>query len=109
MEDEDAYRIVFTLTYRKEVMATGMLVPDGFLVLKGSKLVNRLGVPKGIIETRRNALRDRKITIYRVFQEDWRADFFKEAASVILGSNNCGLDVWVAEDGRTMREVLGVE
>ena len=47
MEDEDAYRIVFTLTYRKEVMATGMLVPDGFLVLKGSKLVNRLGVPRG--------------------------------------------------------------
>ena len=59
MEVEDAHWIVFTLTYRKELMATGMLVPDGFLVLKGSKLVNRLGVPKGIIETRRNALRDR--------------------------------------------------
>ena len=44
-----------------------------------------------------------------MFQEAWRADSFKEAASVILGSNNCGLDVWVAEDGRTMREVLGVE
>ena len=46
---------------------------------------------------------------YGLFQEDWRADSFKEAAQVILGSNNCGLDVWVAEDGRTIGEVLGVE
>lgn len=88
--------------------AHGMVVPDGFVVLKGSRISNR--VAKSFVDKGYNKLRESLIangTIAdRVFTRDCHFDRYSASSSVIQGHNSNGWIEWRTDDGMTLDDVM---
>ncbi len=105
-KDEDA--TVFRCTWPKiGCDAQGVIVPEGILVLKGSKV--RHGIAKSFVDSGyyiiRKKLEDEKILIDDLFVTDYLFSSYAAAASVICGHRS-GRSAWSNDAGQTIDEYL---
>ena len=92
------------------INATGMASPEGFIVLKGSKIFNEAAksLSKGILKLREQCI------LEEIIQEiDGRCTLTKDvllsssstASSFVLGYSSSGPQTWKNKQGKTLKEV----
>ena len=88
--------------------AHGMVVSDGFVVLKGSRISN--GVANSFRDNGYNKLRESLIgngtIVDRVFTRDYHFDSYSASSGVIQGRSSNGWVEWRTVEGRTLDDVM---
>lgn len=88
--------------------ARGMVVSDGFVVLKGSRISD--GVANSFKDKNYNKLRDSLISngtiIDGVFTRDYHFNSYSASSSVIQGHNSNGWIEWHTNDGKSLDEMM---
>ena len=88
--------------------AHGMVVSDGFVVLKGSRISN--GIANSFRDNGYNKLRESLIAngtiVDRVFTRDYHFDSYSASSGVIQGRSSNGWIEWRTENGMTLDEVM---
>jgi hypothetical protein len=90
--------------------AYGVLVSDGFLILKGSwmsKNINK-SMPKNAQLSHQSLLTNKVVQEELdgyYFSEDWLASSPSHAACIVTGSSKNGLDVWKNNEGKSLKEL----
>ena len=91
--------------------AHGMVVSDGFVVLKGSRISN--GIANSFKDKNYNKLRDSLISngtiVDGVFTRDYHFNSYSASSSVIQGHNSNGWIEGRTKDGKTLDEMMGSE
>lgn len=108
-KEEEHEGIVFRMSSTKTGYdARGMVVSDGFVVLKGSRISD--GVANSFKDKNYNKLRDSLISngtiVDGVFTKDYHFNSYSASSSVIRGHNSNGWIDWRTEDGRTLDEMM---
>lgn len=86
----------------KEIIAKGKIVPDGFVVLKGSIAANECC---GTYSTLMERLKDKEsIDAKGIFTKDVLFSSYSAAAAIIRGRNSNGWLEWRTEDGVTLND-----
>lgn len=91
----------------KGVSAIGMVTSDGFVVLKGSKISDRVSknsLRDGVINLRNKHITDGKVKEY-IFVEDILFSSSSTAAEFILGNSVSGPKTWKNKDNKTLKEI----
>lgn len=91
--------------------ARGMIVSDGFVVMKGSRISDGIANSfrtKGYNKLR-NALIANETIVDGVFVKDHHFDSYSASSSVIQGHNSNGWIEWRTEDGRTLDDMMKSE
>ena len=106
--DTDEKETVFYCTWFKGVEgASAILVDEGILVRKGSKVrpneVPSLSVGKKKLRAK---LREDGIIVDNVFQVDYLFSSYSSASDVVCGSAKNGWVSWITEDGVTIDQYL---
>ena len=106
--DKDEEATIFRCTWPKiGCDAQGIIVPEGILVLKGSKV--RHGIAKSFVDSGyyiiRKKLEDEKILVDDLFVTDYLFSSYAAAASVICGHHS-GRSAWSNDAGQTIDEYL---
>lgn len=101
-EDED----IFYLKYKGEKCARGILEEDGFTILKGSKIANKISpsISKSLIK-RVEICRGAEYVSEGVFIKDCKCKSLSMAATIILGINTNGKTAWRNKDGKSIKEL----
>ena len=97
---------VFSLSFNGKIIARGVVDGDSLRILEGSSLVRRDSINIKSIANARKSLLSEKIVSYNKFRTDWKADSITQATNTIIGAPSNGLDKWIGEDGKTLREFL---
>lgn len=109
-EEEHKGPVYSMSSVKTDYDAKGMVVPDGFVVLKGSRISDR--VAKSFMDKGYNKLRENLIAngtiIDRVFTKDYHFDSYSASSSVIQGHNSNGWIEWRTDDGTTLDETMSV-
>lgn len=88
--------------------AHGMVVSDGFVVLKGSRISN--GIANSFRDNGYNKLREwliaSGIIVDRVFIKDYHFDSYSASSGVIQGYSSNGWIEWRTIDGKSLDEVM---
>ncbi|MFR1904732.1 MAG: DUF4357 domain-containing protein [Clostridium neonatale] len=91
----------------KGVSAIGMVTSDGFVVLKGSKISDRVSknsLRDGVINLRNKHMTDGKVKEY-ILVEDILFSSSSTAAEFILGNSVSGPKTWKNKDNKTLKEI----
>ena len=91
----------------KGVSAIGMVTSDGFVVLKGSKISDRVSknsLRDGVINLRNKHITDGKVKEY-ILVEDILFSSSSTAAEFILGNSVSGPKTWKNKDNKTLKEI----
>lgn len=108
-KDEEHEGIVFRMSSTKTGYdARGMVVSDGFVVLKGSRISD--GIANSFKDKNYNKLRDYLISngtiIDGVFTRDYHFNSYSASSSVIQGHNSNGWIEWHTNDGKSLDEEM---
>ncbi|WP_054697968.1 GIY-YIG nuclease family protein [Syntrophomonas palmitatica] len=98
---------LFSIQNSKGVLAKGQVVPDGFVVLKGSTIspnVSHNSVSPGVIRAREKYISNGKVVDWAL-QEDILFSSSSAAADFVLGNSVSGPKTWKNKDGKTLKEV----
>jgi hypothetical protein len=100
-------RIMFFITAARGANAKGMVVADGFAVLKESVAASSTtpSMTENLVRLRASLYERGIIDIQNVFTRDHVFTSPSLAASVVMGRNANGLTEWKTEDRKTIREV----
>lgn len=105
-KNEDASTHLY-IKNNKGLSATGMIVPDGFLVLKDSNInetLNEKSINLNIVKLREKYLSDGTV-VNNVFIKDVLFTSPSAAADFIYGYSSSGPRSWKNSDGKTMKEI----
>ena len=107
----DDNRIVFSITATRGANAMGMIVSDGFAVLKGSVVAST--TVDSMLESYgrlRASLYERGvISDQNVFLQDFVFASSSPAASVVMGRTANGRTEWKTEDRKTLKDIEDIE
>lgn len=108
-KEEEHDGIIYHMSSTKtDYDARGMVVPDGFVVLKGSRISD--GVANSFKDKGYNKLREALIAngtiVDRVFTRDYLFDSYSASSGVVQGHNSNGWIEWRTADGRTLDDVM---
>lgn len=84
-----------------------MVTSDGFVVLKGSKISDRVSknsLRDGVINLRNKHITDGKVKEY-ILVEDILFSSSSTAAEFILGNSVSGPKTWKNKDNKTLKEI----
>lgn len=100
--------IKFFIKAARGADATGVIVPDGFAVLKGSKIAidttNSFGES---LEKHRQSLLDKNIVGSNFeFTKDWVFSSPSTAAAIVMGRRANGLTEWKTETGTILKSII---
>lgn len=88
--------------------ATAILTKENKLVvLKGSHIAEKTtnSCPVGTLKLREE-LKNKKVVVDWVFQNDWEAPSFSSAAKVVLGRSESGNRAWITEYGKRLGDLI---
>jgi len=91
----------------KGVSAIVMVTSDGFVVLKGSKISDKISknsLRDGVIKLRNKHMNDGKVKEY-ILVEDILFSSSSTAAEFILGNSVSGPKTWKNKDNKTLKEI----
>lgn len=105
LEQEDNKNI-FYLKYHGEKCAKGILIEEGFIILKGSKIANQISekISKSLIKAVETG-RSQEYVNNGIFIKDYKCKSPSMAATIILGINTNGKTAWKNGDGKTIKEL----
>lgn len=94
------------LKYKGEKCAKGILEEDGFTILKGSKIANKISpsISKGLIK-RVEMCRGAEYVNEGIFIKDCKCKSPSMAATIILGINTNGKTTWKNKEGKSIKEL----
>lgn len=98
---------IYTLQDRSGSKASGKLVPEGFAVLKGSRISSNVAssLPAPVV-SKRQALIDKGIIDGNcVFTQDWTFTSPSLAAAIVTGYSINGRNAWKNKSGLSLKEV----
>ena len=105
----DEETVIFKCTYPKiNCDARGVIVPEGILVLKDSRIrpdITKSFEKHGYSVLRRKLI-DEGVIVNDVFVEDYLFSSYSAAASVICGNSTNGKHAWVNDDNQTIEDYL---
>lgn len=98
---------VFHITAARGADATGLLVPDGFIVIKGSKIAKDTApsMASNLIALRNKLIEKNIINRDFVFASDYMFTSPSLAASVVMGRNANGRTEWKNSNNRCIRDI----
>lgn len=100
--------IYYTSSAKTDYDAKGMVVPDGFVVLKGSRISNSTSNSfknKGYSKLRENLIAN-GVIVDRIFTRDYHFDSYPASSGVVRGQVSRGWTDWRTKDGKTLDEIM---
>lgn len=96
--------IKFYIKSARGADGTGVIIPDGFAVLKGSKITDSVtpSYSKGSNKLRQSLIEKGIINNY-VFSKDWVFSSPSQASDIVMGRSSNGLTEWKTKDGKTLK------
>lgn len=106
LQEEIKNENVWYLKYHGEKCAKGILNKEGFTILKGSKIVNKISpsISKSLLKAVELG-RSQEYVNNDVFVKDYTCKSPSMAATIILGINTNGRKAWKNENGKSMKEL----
>lgn len=106
LKEEIKNENVWYLKYHGEKCAKGILNNEGFTILKGSKIVNKISpsISKSLLKAVEVG-RSQEYVNNDVFVKDYTCKSPSMAATIILGINTNGRRSWKNENGKSMKEL----
>lgn len=99
--------LFFYITASRGANAKGIVVADGFTVMKDSKIADKTvpSMTKSLFNIRQNLLDEHIIDENYMFTKDYVFASPSTAASVVMGKNANGRKEWKTSDKKTIKEI----
>lgn len=99
--------LFFYITASRGANAKGIVVADGFAVMKNSKIADKTvpSMAKSLINIRQHLLDEHIIDEKYIFTKDYVFASPSTAASVVMGKNANGRKEWKTSDKKTIKEI----
>lgn len=99
--------IKFYIKAARGADGVGVIVPDGFAVLKGSRVADSVtpSFPKGSLKLREKLIDKYIIDENYVFTKDWVFSSPSQAAEIVMGRSANGFTEWKTEDSKTLKSI----
>lgn len=106
-ENTSNNNLILSLKHNKEIIARAMMVDEGFVVLKGSRMRTEIQPSYGdsMKRSREQTLKSGDVKDFE-FINDHLFSTPSTAASVILGRNSNGYDEWKNAEGKSLNDIL---
>lgn len=105
--DEDDNSENLYIKTNKVLLATGLVSPDGFIVMKGSNInesMSENSLPENIINLRKQYMNDGTIADW-IFTKDTLFSSSSAAAAFVCGNSRSGPLTWKNKNGKTLKEL----
>ena len=106
-KNEENNNIKFHIHAARGADATGIIVSDGFAVLKGSKIAHDTtpSISESIIKNREKLIKNKTISDEFIFVNDYVFSSPSLAAAVVMRRNSNGKTEWRTSEGKTLSSV----